>query len=62
MKRMIRASKHVYSNSQLGSYKGVTYGIEDNPPMRYYFIKQDGTIEYAETEDEVRDKIDVEFE
>lgn len=57
MKRLLHG--RITANSELGRYKGVTYGIEDEPPMRYYFIEEDGSITYGETEDEIRDKIDI---
>ena len=55
----IRCSRRITANSQIGKYRGVTYGIEDDHDMRYYFLDEDSNITYAETEDEIRDKIDI---
>ena len=52
MKRWIR------SNSEIGHYKGIRYGMEDDGDQRYYFVKDDGEVVYAELEDELYSKID----
>lgn len=59
MKRYVRSSQRITANSEIGRYRGITYGLEDDHDMRYYFVDEDGKIEYAETEDEIRDKIDI---
>ena len=52
MKRWIR------STSQIGTYNGVPYGIEDDGDQRYYFVDNDGEVHYAELEDELFSQID----
>ena len=48
----------VFSNSEVGSHNGVTYGVEDDGDQRYYFVKKDGSVEYGDTEEEICAKID----
>lgn len=53
--------KFIRSNADVGTYKGVTYGMEDNPPMRYYFRDKNGKLIYGEDEEEIKIKIDNSF-
>lgn len=50
--------RKITANSQVGEYRGVTYGMEDNPPMRYYFRDKHGRTVYAEDEESIQIKID----
>lgn len=52
MKRWIHAA------SQIGTYKGVPYGIEDDGDQRFYFRNDKGEFEYADLEEELFAKID----
>ena len=52
MKRYIR------SNSNMGTYEGIQWGIEDDHDMRYYFIDKAGELHYADTEEELFSDID----
>lgn len=48
----------IHANTAVGRHRGIDYGMESNPPQRYYFVKPDGSVEYGETEDEIEIKID----
>ena len=52
MKRWIK------SNSEVGHHNGITYGMEDKGDQRYYFVNKDGSITYADTEEEMISKIE----
>lgn len=59
MKRWIHAnSSRINAASNVGSYRGVSYGIEDSGDQLYYFVKRNGEVEYAELEDELFSRID----
>lgn len=54
----ITAKTAIKANTQVGSYKGISYGCEDDHNQRYYFRTREGDFVYAETEEEVLAKID----
>ena len=41
----------VFANSDIGTYNGVTYGMEDSGDQRYYFVDEFGTTHYADLEE-----------
>lgn len=47
----------IHANSEIGRYKGIRYGIEDNADQRYYFVYK-GSVTYADTEEELFARID----
>ena len=53
----IVASK-IISNSNMGTYRGIQYGLEDSGDQRWYFRIQDNQFRYADTEEELLAKID----
>lgn len=54
----ITSKKSVRSNTEVGSYKGITYGMEDDHDQNYYFQTKDRRFVYAPTEEELKAKID----
>lgn len=52
MKRVIKA------NSDVGSYKGYSIGLQDNPPQKYYFVDDNGHTHYGESEEHIKSMID----
>ena len=52
MKVVIRAV------SQIGTHNGIQYGQQDDGDMRYYFRGPDGTMYFADTEEEIQAIID----
>lgn len=49
---------YIHSNSDIGQYRGKTYGIEDSGQQRYYFQYEPGKFCYGDTEEEIEAKID----
>jgi len=59
MKRWIHAKSTIIdAASNIGTYRGVSYGMEDSGDQLYYFVKRNGEVEYAELEDELFTLID----
>ena len=54
----ITTKSKVRSNSEVGQHNGITYGMEDSGDQRYYFVNEDGTITYGDTEEEIISKIE----
>jgi hypothetical protein len=52
MKRVIKA------NSEIGTYKGYSIGMEDTPPQKCYFVDDKGHVQYGESEEHVKSMID----
>ena len=52
MKRVIKA------NSDVGSHRGYTIGLQDTPPQKYYFIDDSGHTHYGESEEHIKSMID----
>lgn len=52
MKRVIKA------NSDVGSHKRYSIGLQDNPPQKYYFVDDRGRVQYGESEEHVKSMID----
>lgn len=52
MKRVIKA------NSDVGSHKGYSIGLQDNPPQKYYFVDDAGRAHFGESEEHVKSMID----
>ena len=52
MKRWIR------STTEIGEHNGVRYGIEEGHDQRFYFRTREGRFVYADSEEEIQDKID----
>lgn len=49
----------IESNSQVGTHRGVQYGMEDDgTDNRYYFVDKGNTVHYADTEEEMYAIID----
>ena len=52
MKRVIKA------NSDVGSHKGYSIGLQDNPPQKSYFVDDSGHTHFGESEEHVKSMID----
>lgn len=51
----------IHANSEIGRYRGIRYGMEDEADQRYYFM-YNGEVTYADTEEELFAKIDDELD
>ncbi len=49
---------YIRANGEIGSYKGIRYGIEDSGDQLYYFVDKDGDVHKADTEEELFAMID----
>lgn len=44
---------YVRANGEIGTYRGIRYGIEESGDMLYYFVDKSGDVHKADTEEEL---------